>query len=762
MSTTITYTQTERQLELTTPLGENALLLERFTGREAVSDLFELSLGVLAENATEVDFQKLLGHPVSVRVSLPDGGKRHFGGIVRRVSQSGRDQIFTQYQLDVVPQLWLLTKRAQSRIFQQMNVPDILKQVMQGLDVGYSLHGSYEPRNYCAQYRESDFAFVSRLMEEEGIYYFFEHTAGGHRLVVADTPASHPEVPEAGTVSFDAGLGGQREDDRIRSWTKVQEVISSKVELWDHSFELPHKHLEAEKTPADTATVGRVSHRLRAAAAGELEVFDYPGDYAKRFDGIAPGGGDRAGDLQKIFQDNTRTADARMQAEAAGAIVIHGTSDCRQLVSGHRFTLRDHFDGEGPYVLLSVTHEAHVGTYRSASDQAFRYSNGFTCIPLAVPYRPARRTRKPRVEGCQTAVVVGPAGEEIFTDKYGRVKVQFHWDREGQNDENSSCWIRVASSWAGKQWGVVHIPRIGQEVLVDFLEGDPDRPIVTGSVYNAEQMPPYTLPDHKTQSGIKTRSSTQGAAENFNEIRFEDKKGAEQLYVHAEKNLDTVVENDETHYVGFLKKDKGDQSLEVFNNQSIKVGAGAGDAADGSQTVEIYKDQTVTLKTGNQATLIEKGNQTTTVAEGDQTLKIEKGKQTETIEGNQTTTIRTGNQKLEVKAGNQDIELGQGNQKLNIKMGNQTVELGMGNQSTTLKMGNRTVKLNLGKSSEEAMQSIELKVGQSSIKVDQMGVTIKGMMVKIEGQIQTEVKGLMTKVDGTAMLMAKGGITMIN
>jgi type VI secretion system secreted protein VgrG len=306
------------------------------------------------------------------------------------------------------------------------------------------------------------------------------------------------------------------------------------------------------------------------------------------------------------------------------------------------------------------------------------------------------------VHGSQTAVVVGPSGEEIYTDKYGRVKVQFHWDREGKKDANSSCWVRVSSAWAGKSWGAIAIPRIGQEVIVDFLEGNPDRPLITGRVYNNEQMPPYSLPDNQTQSGLKSRSSKSGSTDTFNELRFEDKKGSEEVYFHAEKDLKTVVENNEVLEVGLVKKDPG------------------------KQTVTVHGDQTITVNDGNQATTIKKG---------DQTVDVTLGKQTITVKGNQATTI---------------------------KQGNRTVELSMGNDTLTIKMGNQTTKLNLGKSATEAMQSIELKVGQNSIKVDQMGVTIKGMMVKIEGQIQTEVKGLITKVDGTAMLMAKGGITMIN
>jgi type VI secretion system secreted protein VgrG len=291
------------------------------------------------------------------------------------------------------------------------------------------------------------------------------------------------------------------------------------------------------------------------------------------------------------------------------------------------------------------------------------------------------------MHGVQTATVVGPAGQEIFTDKYGRVKVQFHWDRQGKKDADSSCWVRVASVWAGKQWGVIHIPRIGQEVVVSFLEGSTDEPIIVGSVYNATNMPPYALPDNKTQSGIISRSTPGGGEATFNQIRFEDKKGNEEVLFHAEKDLNSEIENDETRKVGH------------------------------DRTTTIKNDETKTINDGNEKITLDKG---------DQTLTISAGKQTVTI---------------------------QGNQALTLKQGNQVISIQTGNQST---------KIDLGKSETEAMQSIELKVGQSSIKLDQMGVTIKGMTIKIEGQIEVEVKGLMTKVNGDAMLTLKGGLTMIN
>ncbi|MGE0822567.1 MAG: type VI secretion system Vgr family protein [Candidatus Binatia bacterium] len=595
------YTQETRPIAVFTPLGEDVLLLVGFRGQEGISQLFHFQLDLLAENTSDIAFDKLLGQPIGIRMTLPDGKERFFSGLCNRVSQGEQDFTFTAYHMEIVPQFWLLTRVAQSRIFQQMNVPDILKKVLQGLNVSFELQGTFHPRDYCVQYRETDFNFASRVMEEEGIYYFFKHTADGHQMVVANTPQSHSDLPNGSQIVFEELEGGVRDDDRIYAWEKSQELRSGKYTLWDHSFELPHKHLEAERTIMDSVEVGKVTHKLQVGGNNQFEIFDWPGEYAQRFDGINPGGGERPADLQKIFEDNARTVNLRMQEEALPSLLIRGASNCRQLVSGHKFTLQRHFNADGQYVLTSVTHSASIsGDYRSNQGGEFVYYNNFTAIPVTLPFRPQRVTPKPVVQGTQSAVVVGPAGEEIFTDKYGRVKVQFHWDREGKADANSSCWIRVGSIWAGKNWGAIHIPRIGQEVIVAFEEGDPDQPIIIGSVYNASEMPPYTLPENKTRSGIKSRSSKTEGVGGFNEIRFEDKKGEEQLFIHAERNEDIRVKSDlfetvgnEAHFT--VKKDRfekidGDSHLKVQKDQNSQV--------DGSLSLKVgmNADQKIGMK----------------------------------------------------------------------------------------------------------------------------------------------------------------------
>jgi type VI secretion system secreted protein VgrG len=744
------YTQTGRPLQVTTALGKDALLLVGFSGTEQVSQLFHFSLEMLAERDQDVPFDKLLGQPVIISVELLSGSgrQRHFHGIISRVMQGVRDQDFTRYSAEVVPQLWLLTKRTQSRIFQQTNVPDILKQVLAGLKIDWKLRGTYEPRDYCVQYRESDFDFASRLMEEEGIYYFFTHAPDGHTLVISDAPLDHPDVPLEANLLYEQVLGGNRPEARIIEWEKYQEIRSGKTTLWDHSFELPHKHLEAEKTIMDSAAVGTVTHKLKLPGVDKLELYDFPGEYAQRFDGIAPGGGDRAADVQKIFQDNARTAGIRMQQEAMPALRINGGGSCSQLTAGHKFTLDRHFDANGPYLVLHVSHSARLELGYRSGGGGFFYQNSFQCLPAAVPFRPARLTRRPTVAGSQTAVVVGPPGEEIFTDKYGRVKVQFHWDRQGKNNADSSCWIRVATLWAGKNWGMIHIPRIGQEVIVDFLEGDPDQPIIVGSVYNADQMPPWALPGNKTQSGIQTRSSLGGTPANFNQIRFEDKKGSEQVHIHAEKNQDIGVENDESHWVGHDRTKtidhdetthvKHDRTETVDNNETITIHGNRTETVDKNETITIHGNRVETVDlnesitvTGNRTRLVALAEAVTVgaaqaVTVGGPRAVTVGAAQAITVGASQTTTV-----------GKDDTATIGGNRAETVAKDKSSAIAG-GRKTSVTKDDALAVGKNLA---IEAGESIVLKTGDASITMKKDGtIIIKGKDITVEGSGQINAK----------------------
>ncbi len=578
------YKHQDRKLRVNTPLGPDELILTGFWGTEAISTLFGYRLEMLAENKTKVAFDAILGQKVTVHLALADGSETYLNGLCVKLAQGGRNDLFTEYEAALVPEVWLLTRKARSRIFQRMTVPEILREVFTGFSVDWQLSEKYEPRDYCVQYRETDFNFGARLMEEEGIYFFFKHSERDHKMIASDSPSDHPDLAGDSKLIYEEVEGGVRDENRIWAWMKEQEIRPGKYVLRDHTFELPHRHLEAEAMIPASVPVGKETHNLKVKGVDKLEVYDFPGEYAQRFDGINAGGGEQASELQKVFRDRERTVRIRMDEGTTPAVVIRAKSTVKHLVPGYKFTLQRHFNADGAYLLTSVRHAATCGAgYRSGEEDALTYENEATCIPAAMPYRPRRTTPKPVVQGSQTAVVVGPSTEEIFTDKYGRVKVQFHWDREGKHDESSSCWMRVGTSWAGQNWGAIRIPRIGQEVIVDFLEGDPDQPIIVGSVYNAERMPPYDLPSNKTRSGVKSRSSKGAGPANFNEIMFEDKKGGELLKIHAEKNQDIEVENDESHTVGH------DRTKSIGNDETTSVGA--------NRTETVGRDESITVST---------------------------------------------------------------------------------------------------------------------------------------------------------------------
>src|SRR5271166_1430937 len=561
------YTQDDRLIAIATPLGDDVLLLQGFTGHEGISRLFSFHLDLLSDN-NAISFDDIVGQNVTISVTLADQSQRYFNGFVSRFAQSGSDVGFTHYQMEVVPWLWFLTRNADCRIFQNMKVPDIIQQIFS--DAGFSdfkssLTGTYDPREYCVQYRETDFNFVSRLMEQYGIFYFFEHQNGKHILVLGDSESVHQPCPKQSTAHYSVSPGDLSED-IVTGWQMEQELRTGKYSLTDYNFETPSANLFA-----DEPTV------VNVGGNSKFEIYDYPGEYLNRSQGKTLAG-------------------VHMQEEEASHLVANGSSDCRAFTSGYKFTLADHYrkDVNHPYVLTEVQHVASVGSSYSLGDagSGSHYSNHFTCIPADVPFRPARITPKPFVQGPQTALVVGKSGEEIWVDKYGRIKVQFYWDRQGKKDDKSSCWIRVSQPWAGKNWGSMWIPRMGQEVIVDFLEGDPDRPLITGRVYNAEETVPYTLPDHQTVSTFKSRSSKGGGADNYNEIRFEDKKGSEQIFINAEKDSDLRVENDSREYV------KKDRHLIVHNEQHelveaekhVHVKADHKEAIDGNASLAVKGD----------------------------------------------------------------------------------------------------------------------------------------------------------------------------
>lgn len=565
-----TYSQANRPLAVTTPLGKDVLLLVGIRGHEAISQLFEFELELLAKKDAGVAFDRIVGQKVTVAMPLAEKGTRYFNGIVRRFEQGRRDEEFVHFRAELVPEFWLWTKKVQSRIFQHQSVPDILKQVLEGLKIDVQAKGAYQPRDYCVQYRESDFAFGSRLMEEEGIFYYFDHTSDSHTLVICDDPLQHPDVASPSNVIYEELDGGTRSEHRVREWTKSQEVRSGKYTLWDHHFELTGQNLESQRSITPNVTAGKVEHKLTVGNNDRLEIYDYPGGYAQRFDGIDKNGGPQPAELKKVFDDGKRTAKIRMEQESASAVQIKGASSCEQFATGHRFTLERHFDADGKYLLTSVEHVARLGdAYRAGAEPVYEYQNRFTAIPVSLPYRPPQTTPKPVLSGTQTATIVGLSGQELFLDKYGRVKVQFPWDRQGKNNADSSCWVRVSQLWAGNSWGAFFWPRVGHEVVVAFEEGDPDRPLVVGSVYNNTNMPPYELPKAGVMAGIKSCSVRGKPGRNFNQILFDDEPGDEYLQLHSEKYV--ALHNEHTQH-DFMPS----ANIRVIGNMGLPTGSGGG------------------------------------------------------------------------------------------------------------------------------------------------------------------------------------------
>lgn len=671
------------QVVVTTAAGKDKLGLRSLRMSDALSRPFEIEV-LLASEDFDLDFDRLLGRAMEVAIILPDGGKRYFHGLVAHIELAGAAPRSSLFRATLRPWLWFLRHAADCRIFQRRSVPEIISDIFS--EHGFSdfrkeLTGKYEAREYCVQYGESDFDFVSRLMEHEGIYYYFAHSEGKHTLVLCDSMKAHSSAPGYRTLAYrpqQETRGHQFE--AMVDWHEARELVPGATVLGDYDFEKPKLDLEARaRAPQPPRT-------------GKLEVFEYPGAYADA---------KRGGDYAKI----------RLEALQATHHRYAGKGNARGIAVGHVFSLTDHPRASLNKEYLVVGAEYAVGSaeqeWGALPDMSsYGVATSVLAIDGAHPFRPPRTTPRPAMRGPQTAVVVGPGGEESHTDKYGRVKVKFPWDRRGKSDETASCWVRVSQAWAGKQWGQFFLPRVGQEVIVDFLDGDPDRPIVTGRVHNADQMPPYDLPASQTRSTIKTRSSPGGSDANFNELRFDDKKDAEEIYFHAERDFNRVVENNDTLKVGFDKKEDGNQVIEIFNNQNLTVGNA--EAGEGSQTIAVWK------------------NRTTTIHTGDDTLKVAGGSQTITIDKDRTTTLSTGNDDLTVETGNQSVHIQSGAQ------------------------------------STEAAQSITLKVGPNSITIDQAGITIKALQVKVEAQTTLDLKGLLSTLKADAVATVKGAMVMVN
>jgi type VI secretion system secreted protein VgrG len=661
--------QAGRAAQLTTPLGDNVLCLRRFSGTEGLSENFEFFVDAVSETQ-DINFDKALGQSCTIQLKTCDAQQRFFSGILTDARWVGRAEDYFEYRIALRPWFWLLNHRANCQIFLEKDVTQIIQQIF--TDAGYSsgdhfrfaTQDIYDVIPYCVQYRESDLAFVSRLMEQYGIYYFFEHSDGKHVMVLADSLSSHTPIPELQKnglpfrpLTVDRNLSQQR----LFEWTSDRRFRTGKVTYNDYDYLAPGKSLKAEKKGEETYT------------HSEYEVYDYPGKYDRK-------------DMGENF------AKIRLQAEQAIDHRRLTNGDAPSVIPGGFVEVKEIFDDKGQpvgqenqeYLVVRAAHRFGMQNYRSVNARSDRqvdqesqaYQGSYEFLPSSRPFRALPMTARPHIYGIQTAKVVakkGDEGEEISTDENGHIWVQFYWDREPK----VSCPIRVAQSWSGKKWGEQHIPRIGMEVVVEFLEGDPDRPLVVGCVYNGDNKYPYDLPDEKTKSGWKSDSSK--GHDGYNELMFEDKKGSELIRMHAQKDHLVQINDSQTGYVGATELNS---------------------PYDG-------------------------------------------GDQTWTVGHNRTWTIQKGDDYLHVQKGNLSIDVDEGNHALDVKL------------------GDISVKADAGNITMEAAQTITIKVGQSSITLDQSSIKISAMMVQIQGQLQAQVKSVMTQIEGDAMLQLSGGIVMI-
>jgi len=544
----VNATQAGCLLTLSTPFGKDVLLLDGLSGREAISAPFHFDLRMRSSNLA-LDAQAIVGKSATVTLQVPSGPKRYIHGIVTRFAQVGTDAQHGFYTAELAPRLWLLGLGSDRAIYQNLSALDIIEQVLRKFGVAIELRvkGSYAVREYCVQYDESALQFISRLMEEEGIFYFFTFADGVHTMVLGDSTAAHKPGETDSHLWYSSDSVAHGQVNQIGAFEMTTGLVEAEQIVADYDY------TNASLLTANSAATSGPSSGTR---------YTFPGRYAKAADG-------------------TRTAKLRLAAQQLGQRTGRASSAIYTLTAGASFTLGGHANPafNVSYVICAVSH--------SASND--RYTNGFDVIPASVAFRPPLVTPKPMVAGTHTALVTGSSGEEIWTDAYGRIKLKFHWDRSAAANESSSCWVRVAQTAAGNGWGHLFLPRVGQEVVVSYVDGDPDRPLVTGSVYNRQGTLPVGLPASQTQSVMRSRSSKGGTAGN--EIRMDDKLNNEELYFHAQKDLNIAVENAlsttvmagaETHVV-----QKGDRTVDVQKgNETHKV--------KGTRSVDVTSDETHT------------------------------------------------------------------------------------------------------------------------------------------------------------------------
>jgi type VI secretion system secreted protein VgrG len=685
--------QSNRLFTIQTPMkGRSDLVLVDFHGTEGLSQNFEFHVR-LASQDSNIELKKLIGQPVTITLQLTDAlassEERYFHGYVANFTHLDHDGSFTVYSATIVPWLWMLSRSRDIRIFQEESTEAILSKVFREYgkiaSFEFRLSKATKNRSYCTQYRETDLEFVERLMQEDGLFFFFEHAKENHKLIITDN--SIAAKPISGRSPVLQYTKGEALDNLavITSFQASRQLESTNVGLKTFDYKVPH----ARRFVSGGTEVNQ-------GEVPSYEVYDYLGEHG--------------------FPDSDRgeaLTRFRTQALAAHSKIFIGTSTSRRVSPCQYFELDDHYDHgstkpeDRQFLLTTVTHSG-TNNYQ-AGEGAATYQCSFTCIRKKIPYRPAFTIERPTIIGPQTAVVVGPEGEEIYTDNLGRVKVQFHWDRLGKRDQGSSCWVRVGQPWAASGFGMIQIPRIGNEVVVIFLDGNPDRPLIISSVYNSANMPPWGLPANATQSGILTRSTKTGNVNTANAIRFEDKKGAEEVWLHAEKDQRIEVEHDESHWVG------NDRAKNIDHDETVHVKHDRTETVDNNETITIGVDRTEHV--GNNETLTVGGNRVETI-EGMQNLLIALASAEEVglakalvVGGAYTITV--------VGAMNTAVGLAQAE------------EVGL---SKTTKVG-KTFTITAG-------DRIELRTGKASIVLESNGnISIRGGNIQIVGSGAVKVDG---------------------
>ena len=721
-------------MAMTSPLGDDVLIPIRLSAQEAISQPFQFDVVAVSQSG-KIDPNSLLNNPACVVLQVAGTPVRYFHGIIRSVAAEGSIRSegaiadFEVYQISLVPRLWFLSQTVDCRVYEEKSAGDIIQSMF--TDAGLTdLSGppSSSTRQSTIQYNESDLHFATRLMEEEGWYYFFQHAASAHTLVIANQNSAFQDISNA-TLYL---VGGADDTTRLLDFNMSATTVRGKMTLQDYESVSPTTLLQSAQPTV-----------LQTGGATARDEFRWPASVGYTNESGTDPSANASDNTQAQSGVIANRAKWEMEAAEAVATLYDGASRFGGLVPGGKFTVTSQPASpyDGSYSVRSVSHQASDDTWLNQRSTA-SYSNRFVAFPSATTWRQPIVTPRPRMNGVYTALVMGPqstaastinvqSGEEIYTDDMARVKVRFYWDWRANSTGSNAVWARVIQPWAGKGWGAQFLPRVGTEVAVAFVDGDPDRPIVIGGLYNGAQAPIYLTTD-KNKSGLRTRSTLSGGTSNFSELTFDDTKGSELIFMHAEKDMLTEVENNQTLTVGIQNSDNsmvGNRVVSILNNE----------------TVDIQNNQTISVKQ----------NRDVVVTDGNSTYTVSKGTHTETIQGDSVFEVKQGNHTVKIDQGNQSVTVSTGNNSMTVSTGNNSLTVSTGNHSETVSAGNYSISVSAGKMSVDAMQGIQLTCGPCSIQISPSGITISGPQISLSADGQGSF-------DGGGMLQLTGGMVSIN